>query len=645
MSTLPTPTHLQTRTAVELHLRQGRIGREMLQREADVREVKKVTAMGTTATAVQPVPMGPPPPRIPRFNVNNTDALRRATKLYYATMFPYKEVHELFSREWVRGSAGAHKREWGWEGISGHCFVRWQSCHTAEMLLAMVSKPSVGKLNIGAIYTTEPGRRSTVSGSMVPVCRELVFDIDIDDYEGISKDDLPSCDRNWPLVALGLEVVKQSLQEHFGFKHILAVYSGRRGGHLWVCDERACCMSDEARCAIIGWLSPSEEKGKKIWSYMIKHPNFKVISETLVVAFFRSVAISPIDQGGLGMLEMPFQRKKFLQLIDDSVVEALQSEVCAAFHSPEQALTTIENYCRRPLPVKRGEGFVLLDLWSNYEHAVWQMIGPRIDVNVSKHSNHTLKSPFSVHPKTGRISVPILHDTLDQFPVAARAPLVTELCDTHVNIANETLERAINSFDKFICKLKASETELWKPPSTDGAKRQRVSHNMCDSPGDKSCAPIKTPYPRLGWKLRRQWFVMACSDTPDFIDVYDCVKEAYHDNRVVIPADNLPPFEHEHRAGVEHIVTDIASAVDQAQQNPGITYHASDKAYICVCDNLSNDATISYNTHKRLDRLATRMSEPRKVFSVNIAWGMESIQSFIRTKIASYIVDINSFDL
>ena len=51
---------------------------------------------------------------------------------------------------------------------------------------------------------------------------------------------------------------------------------------------------------------------------------------------------------------------------------------------------------------------------------------PRLDVEVSKKLIHLLKSPFVVHPKTGRVCVPIDPAKLEKFdPIAV--PTVTEL--------------------------------------------------------------------------------------------------------------------------------------------------------------------------------------------------------------------------
>lgn len=49
------------------------------------------------------------------------------------------------------------------------------------------------------------------------------------------------------------------------------------------------------------------------------------------------------------------------------------------------------------------------------EDIILQYTYPRLDAEVSKHRNHLLKAPFCVHPKTGRICVPLDPSSIDAF--------------------------------------------------------------------------------------------------------------------------------------------------------------------------------------------------------------------------------------
>ncbi|XP_073939796.1 DNA primase small subunit isoform X3 [Castor canadensis] len=64
--------------------------------------------------------------------------------------------------------------------------------------------------------------------------------------------------------------------------------------------------------------------------------------------------------------------------------------------------------------------------WLEWE-IMLQYCFPRLDINVSKGINHLLKSPFSVHPKTGRISVPIDLHKVDQFDPFT-VPTISSVC-------------------------------------------------------------------------------------------------------------------------------------------------------------------------------------------------------------------------
>jgi DNA primase small subunit len=76
---------------------------------------------------------------------------------------------------------------------------------------------------------------------------------------------------------------------------------------------------------------------------------------------------------------------------------------------------------------------------------------PRLDVEVSKHMNHLLKAPFCVHPKTGRVCVPIdpaTCETFDAFAVPTVAQLLNQVrvgCETSWEDSRSSLLTRSNS--------------------------------------------------------------------------------------------------------------------------------------------------------------------------------------------------------
>ena len=49
------------------------------------------------------------------------------------------------------------------------------------------------------------------------------------------------------------------------------------------------------------------------------------------------------------------------------------------------------------------------------EDIILQYTYPRLDAEVSKRRNHLLKAPFCVHPKTGRVCVPVDPERIEEF--------------------------------------------------------------------------------------------------------------------------------------------------------------------------------------------------------------------------------------
>ena len=77
-------------------------------------------------------------------------------------------------------------------------------------------------------------------------------------------------------MTISIKIIDQILRNDFGFQHLLWVYSGRRGVHCWICDDRARKLSADARKALVSYVEVvkgGEQQTKKVNLPSHMHPS------------------------------------------------------------------------------------------------------------------------------------------------------------------------------------------------------------------------------------------------------------------------------------------------------------------------------------------------------------------------------------
>ncbi|KAK1264395.1 hypothetical protein QJS04_geneDACA022938 [Acorus gramineus] len=260
--------------------------------------------------------------------------------------------------------------------------------------------------------------------------RELIFDIDMSDYDDVryccSGADV--CLDCWPLMTVAIKVMDTALRDDFGFDHILWVYSDRRGVHCWVCDRRARRLTNEQRAAVADYFrvyNGSENNAKKVsLTGPVLHPFLARSYMEVLEVFFDKKFLC-----GQQLLSTQEKYEKILPIIPDE-------SAAAELHDRWQGN-------RRSSIPKGDPNIVRWEQLKNMlqsgkhkrqglrrciEEIVFSYTYPRLDMEVSKHMNHLLKAPFCVHPKTGRVCVPIDPDRCEDFDPTA-VPALSELLE------------------------------------------------------------------------------------------------------------------------------------------------------------------------------------------------------------------------
>jgi DNA primase small subunit len=408
-------------------------------------------------------------PKIPVVNANaakqeafNHDWL----SYYYRNLFPFQEMFRWLSygNDPDSSAAGIDRSHFSRREISftlaGEVYIRYQDFRDAAEFEKAVTDKCPEKIDIGPLYDQKPSRHKTTK--LVPLERELIFDIDMTDYDNIRVccSGANICQRCWAFMNVAIKVLDRSLRTDFGFQHIMYVYSGRRGVHAWVCDVKARFLTDEERGAIVQYLTAENDDAtsiaalnngnkeendvvslyKKILNGLTDpiHPSLKKAYDELEPMFVKWV----ISENGQRLLADPKLWQTVLDMIPvlpdgfPDLKNLIGDYWAKKSVSPEKRWNvmkaTISEYVSPKDAKKQDQNKLPKEILSVLKKilvaVVFTYTYPRLDVNVSKQRNHLLKSPFVIHPKTGRVCVPIDISEVDSFD-PTKVPTVSLLVE------------------------------------------------------------------------------------------------------------------------------------------------------------------------------------------------------------------------
>lgn len=284
------------------------------------------------------------------------------------------------------------KREFSFT-LANDVYLRFQSFANSADMKAKIVKLVPHKIDIGGVYSARPMEKRNVNAAQFKALeKELVFDIDLTDYDEIRSccRGKGICEKCWKFVCVAVKVIDTALEVDFGLQNRLWVYSGRRGVHCWVSDQKARKMNANTRKALLSYLEVikggAEQRRKVILSGDVLHPH---INRSLKIAegYFRSI----IEE------QNAITEDAFIQLLplEDFRNYVIQN---ASRQSQTELWDFLDDSMRESKRRNALKGFQK----NCREEIILQYTYPRIDINVSLQVNHLLKSPFCVHPATGK---------------------------------------------------------------------------------------------------------------------------------------------------------------------------------------------------------------------------------------------------
>ena len=291
----------------------------------------------------------------------------------------------------------------------------------------------------------------------------------------------------------------------------------------------------------------------------------------------------------MGVLDGPLEKEAFMDLLDN---KHARETLSLARSTGAEMWSKLTKHADES-PYKESA-------WLSLKETVMCYLWPRLDGAVSERRNHLSKSVFSIHPKTGRICVPITGDSYTFEP--ADCPTYTELVDG-VESAEASFKTAVSALGRFVNILKTSGSESWSPPRLGlglGTKYSVVSRKRGRDQGFFHADTV------------RVFCALAYEAYPSSVSVYfyttlvdPCVGE-------MLPGYGLP-----FRTPGAFPTNWVVKGVREASANPG-TEVVLDRAYTCVL--FHSRQTSKQRCEQRMNNMKEHLLDPNTLTTVDSRW-------------------------
>ncbi|KAI9291740.1 prim-pol domain-containing protein [Neoconidiobolus thromboides FSU 785] len=390
-------------------------------------------------------------------------------KLYYLHLFPYHHIYRWLNYG-MKETKNFINREFSFT-LENDIYLRYQSFDNEIQFKDRILRTLPKKMDIGAVYSIKPSDKKMInSNNFIPLEKELVFDIDLTDYDQVrtccSGADI--CLKCWKFITLAVKVLHQILTEDFGFEHILWVYSGRRGVHGWVCDNRARKLNNESRKAIMNYIDihrNNNNSERKVNLGLNLYPRFETMKEYIEYQF-QDIIIQE---------QQLFSNRKRELIAKCLPEENLYLDLLDEWNknnsnNSQQNWYLLEKFIENKLKLYKNKKINNSLLSTLLRDIKFQSVYPRLDTNVTININHLLKAPFCIHPSTRRICVPIAIEDIDHFnplDVPTDSQLINEMNNySGEHVKNEvfktSLFKYVKLFNHFIDNTVRSQSEQAK---------------------------------------------------------------------------------------------------------------------------------------------------------------------------------------